>query len=212
MAKKGMKLAIRDERIKIIKNKYAIKNYIIMGSFDGIGNLMRSHIMTKCMICGHTWESNPDHIINGGRGCPLCGRKKTGEINRKLLLKKSLDDFNKYGNFAEYRKFVRTYTYQSMKMFNPFNNIKTGTGKNSNHIDHIRSVYDCFRDRIAPEIVGSCVNLQLLTWLENQSKYIKSWQTKEELVQKYEEWLKTHSLYSELINDLPKYKFTSMLQ
>jgi hypothetical protein len=153
------------------------------------------------------WLSNPDKVLNGNRGCPLCGRKKVGEHNKRLLLQKSLEAFKKYGDYDSYRKFVRTYTFQTLKNFSPFGNVDLNLGHKKNHIDHIRSVYDCFRDRIPPEICGSHVNLQLLNWVENLEKYSNSWQTKEELFGKYNQWILNNNEYIILIESLPRFTF-----
>ena len=206
------KLPDRDTRINLIKTKYINKKLEIIGSFGVFGVLMRSKVETKCLTCNHIWFSNPDHVINGNRGCPQCGRKKTGEHNRKLLLKKSLEYSQKYGNFEVYRKFVRTYTHQTMKFFKPFGNKKIGLGHKANHIDHIRSVQDCFKDRLQPHICGSLVNLQILNWEENLSKYNKSWQTKEEMIKKYNKWIKNNPHYIDLVESLPKFDFSLVMK
>ena len=205
--KYGKLMPERDERIIIIKQKYIDRNLLLTGDFNGISNLMRSKINTQCLVCGHRWLSNPDKIINQGRGCPICGRKATGEKNRKILLKKSLDAFKKYGDYDSYRKFVRTYTFQTIKNFSPFGTVDLNLGHKKNHIDHIRSVFDCFRDRIPPEICGSNVNLQILNWVENLEKYNKSWQTKEDLFEKYNQWVLNNKDYIGLIESLPGFTF-----
>lgn len=43
-------------------------NIEVIGQYAGI----KTKIEFKCRVCGHTWLSTPDSILNGGTGCPRC--------------------------------------------------------------------------------------------------------------------------------------------
>lgn len=53
------------------------------------------------------------------------------------------------------------------------------------HLDHIYSIYDGYKNRIDPKIIGSIHNLQIIPADINIKKNKKSWQTLEELINKY---------------------------
>lgn len=200
------KLPNRKEKLEIIKNTYLDNNLEIIGNFDNVGNLAKHKVETKCLVCQHIWNICPDKV-RFGRNCPRCARKRTGEINRQLLLRKSIENYVKYGNFKEYKKHVRLYTFQSIKQYNLFLDIKIGKGISANHVDHIRSKWDCFKDRIPPYIAGSVINLQTLSGTDNLKKGSNSWQTKQILIEKYDEWISKNSEYADLVNNLPCFKF-----
>jgi len=94
------------------------------------------------------------------------------------------------GELKAYYRQVGTYTNRSVKKFwevlNP-DNKPIGMGEGFYSIDHIYSIIDGFNNKVAPEIVGSIFNLQILLWKENIKKNAKSWIPLEELVEKYED-------------------------
>lgn len=51
---------------------------------------------------------------------------------------------------------------------------KRGRGKGSYHVDHMVSTYECFQNRILPQICGSIHNLHVIKCEENSSKQHKS--------------------------------------
>lgn len=53
------------------------------------------------------------------------------------------------------------------------------------HIDHIYSIKEGFENNISPEIIGSIVNLRMLTKIENSKKGKRCDMTKEELLEKF---------------------------
>lgn len=197
----------RDEKIEIIKSKFLEKGLAIVGSFDNVTLLVRHKIESKCLKCQHVWQVCVDKVINQGRNCPKCARKSCGEKNRVIQLKRSLENYTKYGNYREYKKHVRTFTYQTIKMYSLFTNVKIGKRLDLYHVDHIMSKWDCFTNRIAPHVTGSFCNLQALLGLANLEKCKQSWQSKDELIKNYQEWIVSHPEYQKLIDTLPKYEF-----
>jgi hypothetical protein len=202
------KLPNRDRKIEIIKQHYKDVNFEIIGSFDGIGNLNRHKIETVCLVCKHIWKVCPDKVIRRkNRSCPKCARKKVGEKNRLIQLQKSLDKICKWGDYKPYIKFVRTYTFQAVKMYNLFSDKIIGKGNGKLTIDHICSKYDCFRNKVPPYITSYPGNLQTLDFLENVKKGTKSWISIDKLKEDYFNWIIAHPEYQNLIDKLPQYTF-----
>lgn len=54
------------------------------------------------------------------------------------------------------------------------------------HLDHIYSIYDGFHTEIPPEVIGSTVNLRIISSAENLSKQRHSHHTKEDLIREYD--------------------------
>lgn len=90
---------------------------------------------------------------------------------------------NELTKFQIYRRNVQSITKSSLRKFGDkyLKNIKL-LNLNSDiwiwqekfTIDHIFSVYDGFKNRISPEIIGSIVNLQIITFSRNAKKHKKS--------------------------------------
>jgi hypothetical protein len=91
--------------------------------------------------------------------------------------------------FQIYSKKVRNLTEKTFKENFDLICILFFRGKEY-HLDHIFSVYEGFINSIEPEIISSVVNLQLLPRLINLKKSFHSWQTLEELMEKYEKLTK----------------------
>ena len=86
-----------------------------------------------------------------------------------------------------YYEKVSYFTRKSLAYyFDIINPTRVDIGYRKNHIDHIMSIHHGFMYGVAPEIIGSYLNLRVLCWRENISKGIRSDQTIEELTNLYE--------------------------
>lgn len=56
-------------------------------------------------------------------------------------------------------------------------------------IDHIFSILEGYKQKIPPEIIGSPINLRMLSRSDNSKKRDRCDMTKEELFKKYEDWI-----------------------
>jgi hypothetical protein len=87
---------------------------------------------------------------------------------------------------------VNRYTEKSYKKYkniiNP-NNLQRSRGKY--HLDHKFSKTEGFKNNISPEIIGSYINLQMLTESDNCSKCYKCSISKEELLSEYNRKIKS---------------------
>ena len=39
-------------------------------------------ILVKCIVCGETWKTRPDHLLKG-HGCPTCAAREAADKSRK---------------------------------------------------------------------------------------------------------------------------------
>lgn len=119
----------------------------------------------------------------GGTRCQKCYKQKIAD---KLPMKE------------RYYHMVRQYTLKSIKehskLFNE-NDIITG---GDNTIDHIYSIKQGFEDSILPQIIGSPINLQILSRSDNCKKNSCSWISKSDLFKGYEKFLEEDSNYPSL--------------
>ncbi len=99
----------------------------------------------------------------------------TGMIYEEYI--KSLPDFKKYEK--EVLKFTRK---QSLNLLE---NIKN-RGQYTYHLDHMFTISEGFRNSILPYIIGNIINLEMLTWKENQKKHSKCSLTEEELFERFD--------------------------
>jgi hypothetical protein len=64
--------------------------YSLVSYSNGLGK-----VEITCKIHGSFWQTPHDHV-NGGRGCPKCGRKRTMEAKRQYHCSKAQDRFSGY--------------------------------------------------------------------------------------------------------------------
>ena len=111
---------------------------------------------------------------------------KSKEIIAKIKLSKADYCKSKFVNKTELGKYyilVRESTkdnwVKNYDKINP-NRIRRGI---DNHLDHIYSVLEGFKQNIPPEIIGHWTNLQMLSRSINSSKKDTCWKSKEELLE-----------------------------
>lgn len=54
------------------------------------------------------------------------------------------------------------------------------------HLDHMFTIISGFRENVCPYIIGNIVNLEMLTWKDNQKKHANCSLTKEQLFDRYD--------------------------
>ncbi len=70
---KRIKLRLGDRPIECLSTEYK-------GS--------RADHLWKCKMCGKTWESTPNSVLNEDGGCPYCGTDRTIKANLSRGLRK----------------------------------------------------------------------------------------------------------------------------
>jgi len=105
-------------------------------------------------------------------------------VSKGLAIPKKLRD-----EYSVYVYNVEKHTKRSLKYYG---NLKFGNGyeklisPTTNHIDHIISKFDGFKNGIDVEIIGNIENLQILNYKINISKNKNSWISIEELFERIE--------------------------
>jgi len=87
---------------------------------------------------------------------------------------------------------VRKYQSNLLKFRKEFN--KNKIYKEKLAIDHKYSIFDGFKYKISPEIIGSIVNIQLLTVSENSSKNSESHITLQKLLNDYNNFINENKI------------------
>jgi hypothetical protein len=93
---------------------------------------------------------------------------------------------DKHGFFL-YKNVVNMYTNITLKHFNVINIEKRSREW---HLDHKFSMYEGFKNNIPPYIIGSYINLEIISNHENTSKQSKCSLTKYQLFKQYNNLLK----------------------
>lgn len=102
---------------------------------------------------------------------------------RKTLVERGLMiSDNNLSEYRLYRRKVAQYTQESiLKHWDKINPNNLPIGKNLYSVDHIFSIFEGFKQRIDPKIIGNFHNLQVIKFSDNAKKRTKCWITKEEL-------------------------------
>lgn len=107
-----------------------------------------------------------------GEQCPKC-------------IDKSLSSFKKYRQRV--RAISERWWLKNPNLIDPNPSDKIRS-KTEYHLDHIFSVYDGYRLKIDPHIIGHWTNLMLIDYKTNIRKGHKSWRSKETLISIFEDW------------------------
>jgi hypothetical protein len=95
----------------------------------------------------------------------------------------SYNDYLLYkSDFDRYSTEVRTLTNESVKLYS---HLISGDKSKDNHLDHIMSIYDGFKESVSPKIISHYSNLRYINKKENLRKNKQSHQTLQELQEKY---------------------------
>jgi len=132
----------------------------------------KSKLIIKCNKA-HIYQTTFSDFVVGKR-CPMCATINcTGSNspvwNHSYSKKDRLD-------LKEYRLYISQLTKYNFKKYNYLINPNKLKNKNLDgyHIDHIYSVMDGFRNNVNAKIISSPINLRMLWWSDNISKYDKS--------------------------------------
>ena len=167
---------VKEKKGQFIINKKNISQYISKEGYELLsidGNNKYAVMKLKCPN-NHIFEIKW-HSFKTGHRCVECFYDK--------LRNNGIKDLK---SFELYKQYINNYTRISYKNYyktiNPLN-LERGRGKY--HLDHKYSKAQGFRDNIPSYIIGSYVNLQMLSESENCSKMDKCSITKGELFYEY---------------------------
>lgn len=146
--------------ILIMQKKYGVDYYFQTNEFK---NNLSLHFMRKFGV-DNVRKSVYFHKLMVEKGIWYSEGEKDERWNYyKKVLKYTKKNFNSYFDLL-CSTYVRGIDY---------------------HLDHIFSIYEGFKLKIEPEIIGSIFNLQILPAKINLKKGKQCWITKEELLLKY---------------------------
>lgn len=139
----------------------------------------------KSTIASVEYKNNMSSIVK-----ERWANKEYREQYRKSMEEKGLwtkhTDLDK---LEDYRALVKRYTSRSIyEHYYEINSDNKNIGITDYHVDHIYSIVDGFRNGVDPKIIGSHINLQILSARENIKKYSNSWILKEDLLRIYKEY------------------------
>jgi len=138
----------------------------------------RSKLLLKCDK-GHVYKVCFCSFQNGAR-CLVCHH-----ISHIVHDETSMHNLHSYKIYVNRLSNVNFTTYYYL--INPYKLKRSFT---EHHLDHIYTVIDGFNNGILPQIIASPINLQMLTAHDNMTKNGRSDMTKEELFEKYNEFIK----------------------
>ena len=120
----------------------------------------------------------PNQILTEHVNCPECIANKS--ISTKLQESKSVTDPNLKSEYQLYRSAVWRFSNRTYRehMFEQ-------TRDRQNHLDHILSIVDGFKNNVDPIVMGSLHNIRIITGAANRKKSYKSDITVEKLMEKY---------------------------
>lgn len=131
-----------------------------------------------CTLHNETFTTNPNSILLGHINCPECIVDKS--IETKLQNSNSVIDPREKSDYENYRRAVWRYSNRTYKT-----HLVEQKRDRHNHLDHVLSIVDGFKNNIDPEIMGSMHNLRIISGVANRKKSYKSDITPEELIKRY---------------------------
>jgi hypothetical protein len=135
-------------------------------------------LLFKCRIHQYEFETMPNQILSGHIQCPECIVKKS--ISTKLANSKSVVDPILKTDYEKYRRAVWRFSNRSYKKY-MFEQIRD----RHNHLDHVLSIVEGFKNSVLPEIMGSIHNLRMLDGQLNRKKSYRSEISTAELLERY---------------------------
>lgn len=111
--------------------------------------------------------------------CPKCSTER--RLKDRIAKGRARDP----STLTEYEKYKKAVWRETNKSYKKHKDL-LGERNRFNHLDHIYSILQGFRDNIDPIILGNIVNLRIIDGKLNQSKNVKSDYSKEKLMKLYE--------------------------
>lgn len=136
-----------------------------------------TQIKFRCITHNYLFSTQPYSVIAGHINCPECSYKKF--ITTKIELGQITDPLLK-SDYQIYKQIVWKYSNRNYKTY-----LSDQKRDRQNHLDHVLSIVDGFKNNIPPEIVGSIYNLRIISGQANRHKSHRSDITIEQLLERY---------------------------
>jgi hypothetical protein len=131
-----------------------------------------------CSLHNCKFIATPNSVLSGNINCPECVANKS--LQAKLNNSKSVIDPALKTDCENYRRAVWRYSNRTYKK-----HMSATKRDRHNHLDHILSIVEGFRNNVPPEIMGSVYNLRILDGHTNRSKSYRSGMSSADLIERY---------------------------
>lgn len=140
----------------------------------------KTKLLFECKTHNHKFETMPNQLLSGHVQCPECIVEKS--ISTKLSNSKSVVDPILKTDYEKYRQAVWRFSNRAYKK-----HMSEQIRDRHNHLDHVLSILDGFKNNVSPEVMGSIHNLRMLDGQANRHKSYRSDLTVAELLERYNE-------------------------
>jgi hypothetical protein len=130
-----------------------------------------------CNDHNHSFAAQPYTLLAGHIGCPECYSNK--QTNSKVKNGQIIDPALK-SDCELYRRAVWRFSNRTYKQF-----LSEQKRDRHNHLDHVLSIVEGFKNKVLPEIMGSIHNLRIIPSQANRHKSYRSDITVEQLLERY---------------------------
>jgi hypothetical protein len=130
-----------------------------------------------CKKHNHSFISQPYTILAGHINCPECYSSKQTDTRVK---KGQISDPELKSEYELYRRAVWRFSNRAYKQ-----HLSEQKRDRHNHLDHILSIVEGFKNKVPAEIIGSIHNLQIINGQANRHKSYRSDITVEQLLERY---------------------------
>lgn len=130
-----------------------------------------------CTTHNYTFKSQPYSILAGHLNCPECYSYKQ---NKTRADRGQIPDPTSKTEYELYRRAVWRFSNRTYK-----EKMNEQVRDRHNHLDHVLSIVEGFKNNVAPEIMGSIYNLRIISGQANRHKSYRSDITVKELLERY---------------------------
>lgn len=131
-----------------------------------------NHLIKNINCCNRPFKTKPNNILTGGTVCRPCNNERKRKAFQQFNIDRHEEALQYREPFDAYRKRVRVLSEASYREhYQTINPNDYPRGRNIDyHLDHIKSISECFHADIPPEECAHHTNLQMLPYAENISK------------------------------------------
>lgn len=130
-----------------------------------------------CKNHNYSFISQPYTVLAGHVNCPECYSSK--QTNTKVK-KGQISNPDLKSEYEIYRRSVWRFSNRNYKKY-----LSEQKRDRHNHLDHILSIVDGFKNKVPAEIMGSIYNLRIISGQANRYKSYRSEITVEQLLKDY---------------------------
>ena len=150
-----------------VKNQMKNVNYILLSKEYKNAN---TKLEFKCDL-GHKYKTKWA-VFQRGHRCPICFQENNRGKNHSNWKNYSESHINKFNGYKD--KVEQLSNQNFHEYYYIINPNRLSRSKYENHLDHIYTIIDGFKNNVPSEVIASPINLQMLTAFENNNKNRRS--------------------------------------